>query len=119
MNNEDINIFGNGEQTRTFCYVDDNVEACINAFKKNKIVNDVVNIGGDKEIKIINLAETIIKITKSKSKIVFLPPLKEGDMLRRRPDISKMKKELKKELISLEDGIKKILDKGLFELKYC
>ncbi|MFC2086380.1 NAD-dependent epimerase/dehydratase family protein [Bacteroidota bacterium] len=118
MKNEAITIYGDGKQTRTFCFIDDNVDACLNAFYEDKIVNDVVNIGGDIEVPIIDLANLIIKLTKSKSKIVYLPPLEEGDMHRRRPDITKMKKLLNHELLPLEKGIKKILKAGLFELKH-
>jgi UDP-glucose 4-epimerase len=114
LNNSDIEIFGDGTQTRTFCYIDDNVEATINAFYNNKFVNDVVNIGSDKEITILELAKTIIQLTKSKSKIVHLPPLPEGDMTRRQPDITKMKQLLSRPLIPLEEGLKKILNDTRF-----
>lgn len=112
--NKDITIYGDGNQTRTFCYIDDNVEATTNAFVENKYVNDVVNIGSDRETKIIELAEIIIKLTNSKSRIVCLPPLKEGDMTRRKPDISKMKKLLSRDLTPLESGIRKIIDAKRF-----
>lgn len=118
LKNEDITIYGDGLQTRTFCYIDDNVDACIQAFTKNYYVNDVVNIGGNIETTILDLAKTIIRITSSSSKIIFLPPLKEGDMRGRRPDITKMRMLIQKPLISLDEGLKKILNEGLFELKY-
>ncbi|MDB2657036.1 NAD-dependent epimerase/dehydratase family protein, partial [Crocinitomicaceae bacterium] len=76
LNGEDITIYGDGSQTRTFCYCDDNVDACLKAFYENKVVNDVINIGGENEIKILDLAHKIISITKSSSKIVHLPALK-------------------------------------------
>lgn len=114
MNNEDIPIYGTGDQTRTFCFVDDNVDACINSFKENEYVNDVVNIGSDKEIKIVDLANMIIKLTGSKSEIVFKPPLPEGDMNRRYPDITKMRNLLNRELISIEEGISKTLENAKF-----
>lgn len=118
IKNEDITIYGDGMQTRTFCYIDDNVDACIQAFVKKYYVNDVVNIGGNTETTILDLANKIISITGSSSKIVFLPPLKEGDMKRRCPDTTKMQILIQKPLISLEEGLKKILNEGLFELKY-
>lgn len=118
LKNEDITIYGDGSQTRTFLYIDNNVEAVLNAFKGNYFVNEVVNIGNDKEITILELAKKIIKITGSSSKIVFLPPLAEGDMRGRRPDITKMKKLISTKLIDLEEGIERILKEGLFELKY-
>ncbi len=110
LNNEDIPIYGSGEQTRTFCFIDDNVDACINSFVRNKYINEVVNIGSDREITILELAKTVISLTNSKSKIVFKPPLPEGDMKRRYPDIKKMRDLLGREMISIEDGIKKTLE---------
>ncbi len=115
MNNQDITIYGDGSQTRTFCYIDDNIDATLSIFKNQLCVNDVINIGNDNEIPIIDLAKTILKITGSKSKIVFLPPLSEGDMSRRLPDINRMKPLLKKPLTSLEAGIQDIIEKGLIE----
>ncbi len=109
LNNEDITIYGDGSQTRTFCFIEDNIEATTNAFYENKFVNDVVNIGGDIEMPILEVAKLIIKLTKSNSKIVHLPPLKDGDMTRRRPDTTKMKQLLKRDLLPLEDGLKKLL----------
>lgn len=117
LKNEDIEIYGDGSQTRTFCYVDDNVDACVNAFEKNLLINDVANIGGNLEISIKELAEIIIKQSNSSSKIVFVPPLKDGDMHRRCPDNTYMKEHLlQRPLISLEDGIVKLLEQGLFDM---
>ena len=107
--NNDITIYGDGLQTRTFCYIDDNTEACINALVRNLFVNDVVNIGNDNAITILELAETIIRITKSGSKIIHLAPLPEGDMTRRQPDIGYMGQLLKKDFISLEEGLSRII----------
>lgn len=109
LQNKDITIYGDGSQTRTFCYIDDNIEATTNAFYHNKFVNDVVNIGGNTEITILELAQTIIKATNSNSKITHVPALEEGDMTRRNPDITKMKQVLNRELIPLEEGLKKVL----------
>ncbi len=116
LKNKNITIYGNGMQTRTFCYIDDNIDACVNAFLENKYINDVVNIGGDKEITILDLAKTIIKVTGSTSRIIHLDPLEEGDMTRRLPDVSKMKQLLKREPVSLEDGLKKIIENTSFIL---
>jgi UDP-glucose 4-epimerase len=110
LKNDPIHIYGEGLQTRSFCYVDDNVDACINAINAPSCLNDVINIGSDKEQTILSLAQEIIKITNSKSEIKFLPPLDEGDMMRRCPDTSKMKKILNRDLISLEEGIKKLVN---------
>jgi nucleoside-diphosphate-sugar epimerase len=110
LENKDITIYGDGNQTRTFCYIDDNIEATIKILRSGSYINDIVNIGNDVETSIIDLANVIIRITGSRSKIVFLPPLKEGDMQRRKPDNSKMRKILKRELISIEDGIRRTVE---------
>jgi UDP-glucose 4-epimerase len=110
IQNENITIYGDGLQTRTFCFIDDNIEACATCLFENKFINDTLNIGSDIEITIKDLAELIIKVTKSASKIKFLPALEEGDMTRRKPDISKMKTLLKKDFTSLENGILKVLE---------
>ena len=105
----DITVYGDGQQTRTFCYIDDNAEACINALLQDLFVNDVVNVGNDKAITVLELAQTIIQLTGSSSKIVHLPPLPEGDMTRRQPDIQNMKQLLKRDFTSLEGGLNKII----------
>ena len=110
LKNDPIHIYREGLQTRSFCYVDDNVDACINAINAPSCLNDVINIGSDKEQTILSLAQEIIKITNSKSEIKFLPPLEDGDMMRRCPDTSKMMKILNRDLISLEEGIKKLVN---------
>ena len=110
LKNEDITIYGDGSQTRTFCYVDDNINTCIKIFEENLMLNDVINIGGAIEFSIKNLAELIIKKTNSNSNIVHLPPLAEGDMTRRLPDNSKMIQILNKDLITLDKGIELMLD---------
>jgi len=109
LRNEPINIFGDGQQTRTFCYIDDNVEACVIAFYRNEVLNDVMNVGSNIEISILELAELIVEITGSQSPIVHLPPLPEGDMTRRLPDNSKMMGILGRELLPLREGIQKVL----------
>ena len=109
LKNEPIYLYGDGLQTRSFCYVEDNIDTCISTLYEDKCVNDVLNVGSDIEITILDLAKSIISITKSQSKIIHLPALEEGDMLRRCPDTSKMKAILGRELISLEDGIAKLI----------
>ncbi|MBK8339018.1 MAG: NAD-dependent epimerase/dehydratase family protein [Flavobacteriales bacterium] len=110
LKNEDITIYGDGSQTRTFCYIDDNIEACLNAYRRNEVVNDVVNIGSDVEITVLELARLIIQLTGSASKLVHLPPLEEGDMTRRMPDVTRMRALLGREMLPLSDGIKRILE---------
>ncbi|MBK6521500.1 MAG: NAD-dependent epimerase/dehydratase family protein [Sphingobacteriaceae bacterium] len=107
LKGEDITLYGDGSQTRTFTYIDDNIETISNIFEKGSIKNDVINLGNDELTSIKELAELIIKLTDSKSKIVHLPPLKEGDMTRRQPDNTKMKSILNKKLITIEEGLKK------------
>lgn len=109
LNNEPITLYGDGMQTRTFCYIDDNIDVAVSAFKNNVFVNDVLNIGSDAEMSVKDLAALIIKITNSSSEIVFLPALEEGDMTRRKPDISKMKTLLDRDMIKIEEGIKMII----------
>ena len=105
LNGDDITIYGDGYQTRTFCYVDDNINTCIKIFEENLMLNDVINIGGALEFTIKEVAELIIKKTQSSSKIIHLPALKEGDMTRRMPDNTKMLNILQKDLTTLEKGI--------------
>ncbi|HTE24075.1 NAD-dependent epimerase/dehydratase family protein [Flavitalea sp.] len=109
LQNQDIEIYGDGNQTRTFCYIDDNIDACITCIRDGLFIDDVVNIGSDNEISILELAKTVIRITGSQSKINFLPALKEGDMSRRCPDNAKMKEIINRPLISLEDGISRLV----------
>lgn len=110
LNNTDITIYGDGTQTRSFCFVSDNVDTCIKAMKSREYANEVINIGSDVEMTILELANTIIKKTNSSSKIVHLPPLQEGDMTRRCPDITKMKTLLKRELTPLEEGLEILIN---------
>ena len=109
LKNEDITLYGNGMQTRTFCYIDDNIDATVSTLFNDSYNNEVYNIGNDQEITILELAKTIIELTGSSSKIIHLPPLKEGDMTKRQPDITKMKQLLGRDLLSYKLGIKKIL----------
>ena len=106
---EDVTIYGDGSQTRTFCFVEDNMEACIKCLNENLEVNDIINVGGSIETTILELANLIIKLTNSTSKIVHLPSLEEGDMTRRKPDNSKMVAILGRELLPLEEGLKKVI----------
>jgi UDP-glucose 4-epimerase len=116
LQHQDITVYGDGLQTRTFCYVEDNIEATIYALENDLFINDVVNIGNDQLTTILDLAKAIIKLTNSKSQIIHLPPLPEGDMTRRQPDIRKMRQLLHRELLPLEEGIRKILHSRLYFL---
>lgn len=109
LRNDPITIYGDGSQTRTFCYIDDNIEITSRCMYEDLFVNEVINVGNDKITSIKELAEMVIKITKSKSKIQYLPPLGEGDMTRRQPDIEKMRTVLNRELVDLETGMTHVL----------
>jgi len=110
LEDKPMTIYGDGQQTRTFCYIDDNLEATVACLTNKMYIDDVVNIGNDQEISVIELARVIKKITNSNSEIVHLPALAEGDMTRRQPDIKKMECLLNRSFTSLEDGLKKILE---------
>ena len=105
LQNKNIIINGDGKQTRTFLFVDDNINITLSILEKSKFINNVVNIGNDKEITIKELALKIKKILKSKSKIIHKSALLEGDMRRRKPSIKKIKKIYKNKFHSLEKGI--------------
>lgn len=109
LRNEPIYIYGDGSQTRTFCYVDDNIAATLRVMDSDFGKNDTINIGSDEEISMLELANRIIVITGSASPLIHLPPLSEGDMSRRKPDITKMKSFLDRPLISLDEGIRKLI----------
>ncbi|WP_020568299.1 NAD-dependent epimerase/dehydratase family protein [Neolewinella persica] len=105
---EPITVYGDGSQTRTFCYIDDNVETTIKAMNHPLLHNEVVNIGSAVITTVLELAELIIRIADSNSEIIHLPPLEEGDMTRRQPANDLMLEVLgRKDLVSLEDGLKR------------
>jgi nucleoside-diphosphate-sugar epimerase len=108
MRGEPLTVYGDGSQTRTFCFVDDTVDTCVKAHATGAVRNDVINVGSDKEISILELARTVVRMTGSPSKIEFLPPLAEGDMTRRCPDIAKMRQLLDRTPVALEEGIRRL-----------
>jgi UDP-glucuronate decarboxylase len=110
INNEPITIYGDGSQSRTLCYIDDNIGATVNCLYNDLFINETINIGNSNEMSMLDLAKFIIKLTNSKSEIQFLPPLEEGDMTRRCPDIANMKIALGRGLTDLESGLKNILE---------
>jgi nucleoside-diphosphate-sugar epimerase len=112
--NEPITIYGAGSQSRTFCYIDDNIETTIRCLRENLCINDVMNVGNDQEMTVKELALKVIAATGSSSELLFLPSLKEGDMTRRKPDISKMRSILERPLTSLESGLRKTLEMRMF-----
>ena len=108
LNNLPFTVFGNGTQTRSFCYIDDTIDGlCKLLFSKYSLP---VNIGNDEEYKLIDLAMLIKKISNSKSEIIY-EDLPENDPLRRKPEISIAKKKLKwSPKIDLETGLKKTIN---------
>lgn len=110
LNNEDITVFGEGEQTRSFCYVDDLIDGIIKMSETPANIFGPVNLGNPGEFTIKELAEMVINITGSKSKLVY-KELPENDPVRRKPVISKAKKLLNWEPnIKLEDGLEKTVE---------
>lgn len=104
-----ITVYGDGQQARTFCYIDDNIDAAICCLNNGECLNDIVNIGSATEISILDLAKLVIEISGSSSQIVHLPPLKEGDMKRRQPDNTRMLSMLNRDLLPLEKGLRRML----------
>ena len=108
LNNEDITIYGDGSQTRSFCYVTDLVDGFIKMM--NSDLTGPINLGNPDEFTVLELAKKVIKLTNSKSKIIF-KPLPEDDPKQRKPNIEKAKKYLNwKPTIKLEEGLKKTID---------
>ncbi len=108
INNKDITIYGNGGQTRSFCYIDDMVDGLIKLMNNEK-TNGPINLGNPIETTILELAEKIIKLTNSKSKSVYLD-LPQDDPIRRNPNITKARTFLNWEPnIDLENGLLKTI----------
>lgn len=110
LKNENITIYGDGSQTRSFCYVDDLIEGMIKMMNSGDEVIGPVNMGNPNEFTIMQLADLVIKLTNSKSKIVKLP-LPQDDPMQRQPDITLARKVLNWEpSIQLEDGLIKTIN---------
>ncbi len=110
LKNEEITVFGNGTQTRSFCYVDDMTEGIYKISLKDGIEGEVFNIGNPEEVTILNLAKLIIELTGSSSKIKFLP-LPEDDPPKRKPKIDKIKATINwTPKVSLKQGLIKTIE---------
>jgi UDP-glucuronate decarboxylase len=110
LTNQDITVYGDGQQTRSFCYIDDLINGMMKMMSSNKGIYGPTNLGNPIEYKIIELAEMIIKLTNSKSKIIN-KNLPTDDPVRRKPDISKAKNDINWEpSIDVTDGLKKTID---------
>ena len=109
LTSEDITIYGDGSQTRSFCYVDDLIDAFIMLMSTEKGFTGPINLGNPNEFTMIELADLVIELTKSKSKIVF-KKLPDDDPKQRKPDISFAKEKLNWEpKIELREGLKKTI----------
>jgi len=109
IQNKDITVYGDGNQTRSFCYIDDLVSGLEKMMNSSKENIGPINLGNPVELKIIDLAKLIINLTNSKSKIVN-KELPLDDPIRRKPDITEAKKILKWEpSIDIEDGLKETI----------
>lgn len=110
LNNEDITIYGDGTQTRSFQYIDDLIEGMIRMMETEDDFTGPVNLGNPNEFSIQELAEKIIAMTGSSSKIVF-KSLPNDDPKQRQPDITLAKKKLGWEpTIELEDGLSRMIE---------
>jgi UDP-glucose 4-epimerase len=116
LKDEPIVVHGDGSQTRTFTYIEDAVNAVIKILDNNECVGEIINIGGDEEISIVGLAEKVIKLTNSISKIDFIPYDKVygkdfDDMKRRVPSLKKIKNLIGYEPeFSLDEALKEIIN---------
>jgi UDP-glucuronate decarboxylase len=110
LKGQDITIYGDGMQTRSFCYVDDLIEAMMRMMESRETFTGPVNIGNPGEYTMRELAEMVLKLTGSKSQLIF-KPLPQDDPKQRRPDISLAKKELDwTPKIPVEEGLKKTIE---------
>lgn len=107
LRGEPLTVYGDGKQTRTFCYIDDSIEFQVMALEQNLFVNETVNVGSDDELPIAELAELVRELVNPEVQIVQLPALPEGDMRRRKPDNSRMTGALDRPLLPVRDGILK------------
>ena len=109
LNNKPITIYGDGSQTRSFCYVDDLIAGMIKLMESHKSITGPINMGNPSEFTMIELAELIIKLTSSRSKLKF-KPLPEDDPKQRQPNISLSKSNLNwSPKVPLEEGLNKTI----------
>ena len=109
LKGEPITVYGDGQQTRSFCFVDDLVDGLVRLMNTADDVTGPVNLGNPGEFTILQLAETVVQLTGSASEIVF-KPLPHDDPLQRKPDIALARQELGWEPgIALEDGLRKTI----------
>jgi UDP-glucuronate decarboxylase len=110
LKGEDITIYGNGTQTRSFCYVDDQLEGMVRMMNSPEEFTGPVNIGNPGEFSMIELAEKVLKLTGSSSKLIHLP-LPADDPMQRKPDISLARKVLGWDpVVALDEGLMKTIE---------
>ncbi|MEN2994008.1 MAG: UDP-glucuronic acid decarboxylase family protein [Thermodesulfovibrio sp.] len=110
LRGEPLTVYGDGSQTRSFCYIDDMVDGLIRLMNSSDEITGPINLGNPHEITILELAELVLKLTKSKSRIEFRP-LPQDDPIRRQPDITLAKKLIHWEpKIPLETGLTKTIE---------
>lgn len=110
LNNEDITIYGDGKQTRSFQYIDDLIEGMVRMMDTEDDFTGPINIGNPNEFPVLELAERVIRMTGSTSKIVF-KPLQTDDPKQRQPDIKLAKEKLGwQPTVELEDGLKRMIE---------
>jgi UDP-glucuronate decarboxylase len=108
LRNEDITIFGDGSQTRSFCYVSDLIEGITTVMERSGDAPGPVNLGNPSEFTILELAEKVVSMTSSRSRITF-HPLPADDPRQRRPDITKAKQLGWSPKVALEDGLRETI----------
>ena len=117
LQNKDLTVYGNGEQTRSFCFIDDLVLGLLKMMSSAKENIGPINLGNPTELKILDLAKKIIKLTNSKSKIINRD-LPLDDPIRRKPDISEAKKILNWDpKVDIDDGLKETIEYFKLQLK--
>jgi UDP-glucuronate decarboxylase len=110
LQNEDISIYGDGQQTRSFCYVDDLIRGLIAMMESEDSITGPINLGTTYEFSMLELAEKIIQLTHSQSKIIF-KPLPEDDPKERQPDLTLAKEQLNwKPQVPFEEGLLRTID---------
>ncbi|MES2091587.1 MAG: UDP-glucuronic acid decarboxylase family protein [Pseudomonadota bacterium] len=109
LQGEPITLYGDGTQTRSFCYVDDLIDGMMSLMDSDKALTGPINIGNPGEVTMVELAEKILRMTQSKSKLVFMP-LPQDDPRRRQPDIAEAQSKLGwAPKVSLEDGLRETI----------
>lgn len=110
LQNKPITIYGDGSQTRSFCYVDDLIEGMIAMMENEQGICGPINLGNPSEFTILELAQKVLQYTHSKSELIY-KPLPQDDPMQRKPDITKAKRDLDWEpSIALEEGLKHTIE---------